>query len=120
MATKKVESYQDLVVWQKSHDLALDLFKTKFGKKDDPVLISKLRETAIIVPTNISIGFKKRNKKPKVHYYRAALTGIEELEYLLVLAKDLELIKDIDTMLEELETTERMLKRLIRANTTPT
>jgi len=118
MSTKKVESYHDLVVWQKSHELAVELFQTKFGKKDNEQLVEKLRETVIAIPTNISIGFKKRNKKPKIHYYRAALTAIEELEYLIVLANDLSLFKNTDNFLAEMETTERMLKRLIRANAT--
>ena len=116
MVSKRVETFHDLVVWQKSHELAVELFKAKLSKKESESLAVKIRDTATSVPSNIAIGFKKRGKKPKLYFYRAALTAIQELEYYLLLANDLGLLKNHTILEEEIESIDRMLKRLIRSN----
>ena len=117
MINKKVDTYHDLVVWQKSHELVLEIFQlvTKFPKKDQGFLSNKLREAAINIPSNIAVGFEKRGKKTKVHYYRVALTEIEQLRYLLTLAEDLSYHKGMGELLESCENIEKMLKRLVRS-----
>ena len=117
MISRKVESFQDLVVWQKSHQLAIELSKFKISKKENESLVNMIRDAVILIPLNISIGFRKRSKKAKLHFYRLALTSLQELAYLLILADDLEYIKNYDELKEESETIDRMLKRLIRSNT---
>jgi four helix bundle protein len=116
MISRKVESFHDLVVWQKSHELVLELFKAKLSKKETESLASNIRSIATAIPTNISIGFKKRGKKPKLYYYRAALNSIQEISYLLLLANDLKLLKTYSELDDKVEDIERMLKRLIRSN----
>lgn len=118
MVNKKVDSYHDLVVWQKSHELGLEIFQivTKFPKKDQGFLSNKLRESVINIPSNIAVGFEKRSKKAKVHYYRVALTETAQLRYLLVLTQDLGYHKGTSELLESCENIERMLKRLVRSN----
>ncbi|MBN1558852.1 four helix bundle protein [candidate division KSB1 bacterium] len=112
----KVESYHDLIVWQKSHALAIELFRTKFSKKESESLATKIRETAADVAQTIAIGFHRRGRKPKLYYYRLSLTAVQELEYQLLLASDLGLLKNYATLEEERESIERMLKRLIQSN----
>jgi len=116
MVSNKVETYHDLIVWQKSHELVIELFRVKMAKKDNESLTAKIREIAATIPTHIAIGFKKRGKKPKLYYYRSALTAIQELEYYLLLAHDLGQLKNYAVLEEEVESIERMLKRLIRSN----
>ena len=117
MMNKKVESFRDLIVWQKSHELVLEVFKftSKFPKKDQSYLASKLRDAAMIIPANIAIGFQKRSRKTKVHYYRVALTEMEQTRYLFVLAQDLGYQKAPDALLDSCVDIEKMLKRLIRS-----
>jgi four helix bundle protein len=116
MVNQKVETYHDLIVWQKAHELVIDLYKAKLSKKESESLAVKIREAAMAIASNIAIGFKKRGKKPKLHYYRSALTAIQELEYYLLLANDLGLLKNHGALEDEMESIERMLKRLIRSN----
>jgi len=120
MISRKVESFHDLVVWQKSHELVLDLFKAKLSKKETESLASQIRTSAASVPSNISIGFKKRGKKPKLYYYRAALNAVQEISYLLLLANDLGLLKNYSDLDDKVDDIERMLKRLIRSNSPTT
>ncbi|MBN1480245.1 four helix bundle protein [candidate division KSB1 bacterium] len=116
MIAKKVESYHDLIVWQKSHHLVLELYKAKLSKKESETLAAKIRETSSSVPSHIAIGFKKRGKKPKLYFYRSALTALQELDYYVLLANELGLLKNYSALTEEIDTIERMLKRLIRSN----
>jgi four helix bundle protein len=116
MVSSKIDTYHDLIVWQKSHELTIELSKSKIAKKENEWLTARIRETAVSVPTNIAIGFKKRGKKSKLYYYRSALTAIQELEYYLLLAHDLGQLKNYASLEEEVESIERMLKRLIRSN----
>ncbi len=116
MISRKVESFHDMVVWQKSHEIVLDLYKAKLAKKDTEQLASHIRSIASSIPSNISIGFKKRGKKPKLYYYRGALNAIQELSYLLLLANDLKLLKNYNELDDKVDDVERMLKRLIRSN----
>ncbi|MBN1464868.1 four helix bundle protein [candidate division KSB1 bacterium] len=116
MVFAKVESYRDLIVWQKSHEFAIELFKTKFAKKASEPLAAKIRERAAVVAQTIAIGFKRRGKKDKLYRYRGALAAIQELEYLLLLANDLGLLKNFAKLAEERESIERMIKGLIHSN----
>jgi len=117
MMGKKIESFRDLIVWQKSHELVLDIFQltSKFPKKDQSYLFTKARDAALVIPTNIAIGFNKRGKKTKVHFYRIALTEIEQLRYMIILAVDLGFFKEAGSILEKCVNIEKMLKRLIRS-----
>ncbi|NIA30004.1 MAG: four helix bundle protein [Actinobacteria bacterium] len=118
MNSKKVESFRDLVVWQKSHDLTCEIYKTtvKFSKREHNSLAKQLRESSASIPINIALGFKKRGRNAKVHYYRTALSTIEEVRYYLILSDDLGHYKNVEGILEECDIIEKMLKRLIRAN----
>lgn len=116
MIPRKVESFHDMVVWQKSHELVLGLYRAKLAKKGIEDLAVRIRKTAREVPMNIAIGFKKRGRNPKLHYYRSALNAIQEVSYLLLLANDLKLLKNYDELDDKADDIERMLKRLIRSN----
>ncbi len=117
MDSKKVESFRDLVVWQKSHALVKSIYENtqKFPKREHPSLVLQFREAANALPINIAMGFNKRGKKNKLHYYRVALSTLESVRYFLILSRDLGFYKTSDADLSELETIEKMLKRLIRS-----
>ena len=118
MSNKKVESHRDLVVWQKCHDLVQQIFRTteKFSKKEQNLLGKRLRDAAIVVPTNIAIGFEKRSLKLKIEAYREALTQITRIQYMLELADALGETKSSHALIEEWDKVYKMLKGLIRAN----
>jgi four helix bundle protein len=117
MHAKNVESFRDLIVWQKSHELVQNIYKIteKFPKRERLALAQQLREAAIQLPINISLGFHKRGRKTKIHYYRTALSSIEGIRYLVILAADLDHYKNEQNDIELCETIERMLKRLVRS-----
>ncbi len=117
MENKKVESYRDLIVWQMGHQLVLDVYKLsgKFPRKEQDYLVRQLREAAAQIPVNIALGFKKRGKTTKVHYYRTALNFVEQLSYIFILSKDLGYTKNPEQILETIDNIEKKLKGLLRS-----
>ncbi len=117
METKKVESFRDLVVWQMSHELVMKMFALtdKFPRRERPLMAQKIRDLAVQIPSNVAMGFEKRNHKIKLYHYRTALTITEQLGYYFILAQDLRYIKSSTEVLTELDNVEKKLKGLLRS-----
>ena len=62
--TVKAKTFEDLVVWQKSHQFVLAVYgltKT-FPNSEIFGLTSQIRRAAVSVPANIAEGFKRKGK----------------------------------------------------------
>jgi four helix bundle protein len=83
--------FQDLLVWQKAHELTLDVYRfTRAYPVDERFgLTSQTRRSAASVPGNISEGCGKRT----LPQLRASLDfaggSLSELEYWFILGRDL-------------------------------
>ncbi len=119
MERKRVENFQDLVVWQNSHKLVQIIINKakKFPKKEFSVLGRQMCQNSILLPIHIARGFKKRNTKNKSYFYREALFAIETIRYEIILTSDLGIYRDAKEDLEKCDQVERMMKRLIRSVT---
>ena len=91
MQNLPAKSFQDLIAWQKSHQLVLLIYQYSedFPRKEMFGLTSQLRRAIISVPANIAEGFKKRGKLDKVRFLNIAQGSLEECRYYLILANDL-------------------------------
>jgi four helix bundle protein len=114
-----LKNYRELIVWQKSYQLCLDIYRiTKgFPKEERYGLTSQIRRAAVSVPSNIAEGY---GRKTTLEYIRALYVAYGsncELETQILLAKDLNYIKneDAEDILENIREIERMLKALIRS-----
>lgn len=85
------KSFQDLIVWQKAHQLVLSIyqFSEAFPGKEMYGLTSQLRRAVVSVAANIAEGFKKTGKRDKIRFLNVAQGSLEECRYYLILAKDL-------------------------------
>jgi len=117
MDNKKFETHQDLVVWQMSHELTKQVFVIcrKLRKDEGKHLAQLLRASAAQVPVNIALGFKKRGKEAKVHYYRNALDSLEEITYYLSLVTELGHQKELGELPELIDNLEKKMKGLLRS-----
>jgi four helix bundle protein len=84
-------SFEDLVVWQKSHQFVLEIYKlTKsFPKEELFGLTSQLPRAAVSIPANIAEGFKKRGQLDKARFLNISQGSLEECRYYLILVQDL-------------------------------
>ena len=91
MNREPAKRFQDLLFWQKAHQLVLSIyrFSLKFPKAEMYGLTSQFRRAVISVPANIAEGFKKKGKHDKVRFFNIAQGSLEECRYYLILAKDL-------------------------------
>ena len=89
------QSFRDLIVWQKAHCLALEIYKitANFPDCERFGLISQMRRCAISIPSNIAEGLKRRGKH-KMVFYNYSESSLEELKYQLLLSLDLNYIKN--------------------------
>jgi four helix bundle protein len=90
----EVQSYRDLLVWQKGMDLAQATYKlTKlFPKTEEYRLTSQLVRAAASVPANIAEGNCRATRKDYAHFISIARGSVAEVETFLELAVRIELI----------------------------
>ncbi len=85
------KSFEDLFVWQKSHQLVLSIYKatTQYPKSELYGLVNQIRRAAVSVPANIAEGFKRKSKAEKAHFLTIAYGSLEEVRYYLILSQDI-------------------------------
>ena len=111
-----MRDYRRLTVWSRSHQLALDVYgltqslpaSERFG------LTSQLRRAAGSIPANIAEGAGRRTAADYGRFLDVALGSANELEYHLMLARDLGFIDPGDTsgILDRVDHIRRQLLRL--------
>jgi four helix bundle protein len=89
------KGFRKLLVWQRAHELVLAVYKMtdKFPKSEMFALTSQLRRAAVSIPANIAEGQGAGTKPQFARYLDIAKGSLSEVEYYLVLAKDLQYIK---------------------------
>ena len=88
---RPARDFRDLVVWQKAHQLVLDVYRISQGFPRAEVygLTAQMRRAAVSIPANIAEGFRKRGKADKARFFNTAEGSLEEVHYYLILASDL-------------------------------
>jgi len=84
-------THKNLIVWQKSDELALEVYKLtkKFPKDEIYGLTSQLRRAALSIPTNIVEGYARKGDKELGRFVSIAVGSMAETEYLLDFARRL-------------------------------
>jgi four helix bundle protein len=113
--------FEDLSVWQKSHQLVLLVYRmtTRFPKEETYELAAQMRRAAVSVPANIAEGFKRRGRPDKARVMNIAQGSLEELRYYFILASDLGYAKT-EGERESVEEIARMLGAYANAFLSPT
>jgi four helix bundle protein len=89
-----VRDFRELKVWSKAHSLTLDVYKVtrSFPRDELYGLTSQTRRAVVSVGANIAEGCGKSSKPDFARYLQTALGSASELEYHLLLARDLDYI----------------------------
>jgi len=93
-----INSYKDLIVWQKSFDFVKKIYNLtdKFPKSEIYGLTSQMRRAAVSIPSNIAEGFVRKHTKEFSQFVSIAFGSGAELETQLLLAKELNFISERD------------------------
>lgn len=112
-----MKNFKDLVVWQKAHQMALEVYvhSRNFPQEERFGLTSQLRRAATSIALNIAEGCGRKTDKDFAHFLQIAFGSANEVEYALLLSKDLGYIEKntYSSMNDALEEIKRMLAALI-------
>lgn len=114
-----IQSYKDLEVWQKSIGLVKEIYRiTKdFPNEERFGLVSQMRRCAISIPSNIAEGKTRHHGNEYIQFLYIALGSCSELDTQLIIAKELDFIKqaELDLLAEKIDHISRMLRNLIKS-----
>ena len=87
----KIKSHRDLIVWQKSMDLAEDVYRLTSGFPREELyrMTSQLTRAAISVPANIAEGHARGTRRDYANFLAIAKGSLMETETFLMLAERL-------------------------------
>ena len=107
-----------LQVWEKAHQLALTLYQVtaSFPRDETYGLASQIRRAASSIPSNIAEGCGREGDAELSRFCTIARGSASELEYQLLLARDLKLIQpnDYERLAQQTTEIKRMLTVLVQ------
>ena len=112
-----MQDFRNLRVWEKAHALTLDVYRfTRCFPRDEIYgLTSQMRRASTSIGANIAEGCCRKGDSEMGRFLYIAMGSGSELEYHLLLARDLQLLKSEEYKRLSTEVTEvkRMLAALI-------
>ena len=114
-----IQSYKDLIVWNKGIDLAVLIYKTTslFPKEERYGLISQMNRAATSVSANIAEGWSRNSNGSFIQFLNIAKGSLAELDTSLIISEKLKfgdqeknnqilgLITELQKMIESLKKT---------------
>jgi four helix bundle protein len=87
----KVESHRDLIVWQKSMQLAVEVYRltATFPRTEEYRITAQVTRAAASVPANIAEGNARGTRRDYAHFLAIARGSLAETETFLLLALEL-------------------------------
>jgi four helix bundle protein len=112
-----MQDFRNLKVWQRAHRLTLDVYRTteKFPVQEQYGLTSQMRRSAASIATNLAEGCGRYGDAELVRFAQISMGSASELEYQLILARDLGYLtdEDFEPVRQEIIEVKRMLGALI-------
>ena len=110
-----VKDFHELKVWQKAHELTLSIYQVTvdFPRAELYGLTSQLRRASASIAANLAEGCGRSGDAEFARFCSIAMGSASELEYHLLLARDLKLFKPGDY--EKLAPRATELKRKLTA-----
>ena len=114
-----VDSYRDLVAWQKAMDLAVDCYKStgSFPQEERYGLTSQIRRASSSIAANIAEGQGRETTGSFIQFVRIAQGSLKELETHLILSRRIGYLdnREEQQLLERCDELGRIIRGLTRA-----
>lgn len=112
-----MRDYKKYLVWQRSHELVLEIYKVTraFPKDELFALTNQMKRSSSSIPTNIAEGCGRNSDKDFCRFLYFSFGSANELEYQITLSIDLKFIESEDgqKLLFQIEEIKKMLNGLI-------
>jgi four helix bundle protein len=113
-----MQDFRNLKVWVKAHALTLDVYRASkaFPREEIYGLTSQIRRASVSIGSNIAEGSCRKGDAEFVRFLQMAAGSASEVEYQLLLARDLEFLKPVDyqRVSDEVVEVKRMLAALLQ------
>jgi len=114
---KEINTYKDLIVWQKAITLVVEVYKLTdtFPSSELYGLTSQMRRCSVSIPSNIAEGRRRSTKQDFHRFLTMAYASGAELETQVIISKSLPFganldYNKVDALLDEVM---RMLNKMI-------
>jgi four helix bundle protein len=108
-----LKDFRELKVWEKAHQLTLAVYRATivFPKEELYGLTSQIRRACASIPANVAEGCGRGSEAEFARFLQIAMGSASELEYHLLLARDLNLLNssDYNQLAREVTEVKRML-----------
>jgi four helix bundle protein len=93
-----IKSYKDLIIWQKSIDLAVEVYRlsSKFPKEEIYSMTSQIRRAVTSISLNIAEGYGRNTTKNYIDSLYIAQGSLQEVESAILLSLRLNFVKEED------------------------
>ncbi|MFK5959422.1 MAG: four helix bundle protein [Lutibacter sp.] len=112
-----MRNFRKYLVWELGHQITLDVYKltTSFPKDEQYGLTSQMRRASSSVPANIAEGCGRESEVEFKRFLVIANGSATELEYFLILVKDLNFVSEVDIndLAGKVDQLKRSLNKLI-------
>ena len=109
-------SFEKLVVWQKSKDLSIHIYKitSSFPNEEKFGLVSQLRRCAVSIASNLAEGSGRHSNKDKARFSEIAFGSLLELLNQLIISYELKFLSEenYNTLRIQIEEISRMINAL--------
>jgi four helix bundle protein len=113
-----VKDFKELNVWKKAHEMTLSVYalSRSFPKEELFGLTSQVRRSSASAAANIAEGCGRRSDGEMSRFLHIAYGSATELEYHLLLARDLHLLSEqaFEATMRQVDEVQRMLTSLIK------
>jgi four helix bundle protein len=92
-----MRNFKNYEVWNESHELVLFIYKKitiHFPSDEKFELTSQMKRAAYSIPFNIAEGCGRNSDKDFTHFLDISLGSAHELEYCILLSRDLNYLDD--------------------------
>jgi four helix bundle protein len=113
-----VKDFHELKVWQRAHHLTLAVYQVtaSFPREELFGLTSQIRRSCSSISANLAEGCGRNGDAELARFCSIAMGSASELQYHLLLARDLKLLKakDYERLAQETTEVKRMLAGFMR------
>ncbi len=113
-----MKDFRKLQVWEKAHALALAVYRAtgEFPREELYGLTGQIRRAVVSIPTNIAEGCGRNTDADFSRFLQIAMGSACEVEYQLLLARELGLLPDetYQILAPDTEEVKRMLTGLLK------
>ena len=113
-----MQDFKNIKVWEKSHQLALEIYRltSSFPSTEMYGIVQQMRRAVYSIAANIAEGSCRKSDKDFSRYLHISLGSANELEYFVLLSKDLNYIdeKKYHTFNDQINEIKKMLSSFIK------